>query len=81
MIVLDFTKKELYLIERTFDNLLSDNFKAIGQVISTVNQCDNTDIKEIAEKYTMKILPGNADFVDIVMTVCAKCEKIRLGDK
>ena len=78
---MEFTKKELYIIERTFDGILSDNFKAIGQILNTINQVQNTEIKKIAEEYTTNILPNNMKFVDTVKTICVKCEKIRLGEQ
>lgn len=72
-----FTKKEMYLIERVFDNLLSDNYKGLSQMLNSINAVDDKKIKQEAEEMVTKMLPNNAKFVDTVMTICTKCQEWR----
>jgi len=72
----DFDIRELYLIEKTMDNLRDDMLKGIAQHIS-LSQKDKSP-----EPYKEMIKKQSVEFVetwDMVNTLCCKLEQARLN--
>ena len=77
---IEFTKKELYLIERTIDRLTSEHLKGIFQYMDTTKGLD-VELNEKARQMIDRNFDSWLEAYDLMRSVSVKCEAIRLGDK
>lgn len=67
----EFTKDELFEIEKQFDILAGINIKNTGEILSKIqqNECSNEFIKRLVESQVKSF--------DVYRIISAKCEMIR----
>lgn len=73
---IEFTKEELYLIERTMDNLVSEHLKGVMQYIHTIEHLEG-DTKKEGQKFIQNELKQWVETHNTLKTICAKCEELR----
>lgn len=68
---MQFTKEELYTIERTMDNLVAEHLKGVAQQINILSKYDRG--KELLDKMFKEWVES----YDLFKTIITKCERER----